>query len=569
MKKTILTLTCFLSFLISINAQIVITEIMYNPPPSGTDTLEYVELYNNTNGAVNVSGWHFTQGFAFTFPPNTVIPANGYVIISENVDYFSARFPGLTTFLWDGALTNSGEDIVLTTNDSTQVVDIVDYTNMAPWPTEANGSGPSLVLCDPNSDNADATNWNAASTSTGVFIAGIEILATPGAGGGCATELNAKPDNFTSFPNQTSTLDVLANDDIPDPANITVEIVDNPQSGIATLNPDNTIDYSPNNNFCGSDAFTYRVCDPGKCDTAEVSLSIPCYPAYTIAQVTSEDANGLADSVDVSCELTGYVYGVNTRASATGVQFTLIDGTNAAGINVFNTTSTLGYTVKEKDQIKVKGVIAQFNGLTEIIAQEITLISGGNTLSAPQLVVRPEENTESRLIQIKNLHFVNTAQWATGVGAGFNVQAVSDDFPQDTIVIRIDNDIDLYNQPAPPQPFDLTGLGGQFDASSPYLSDYQIAPRYTADVSSLVGTKTADFSASVRLTPNPVSDRLLLQTDLQFDRVRIFNAIGVLAVSMENPAPVQSIQVETFPAGVYFIQFEKDNAAWTTRFVKQ
>jgi hypothetical protein len=371
------------------------------------------------------------------------------------------------------------------------------------------------------------------------------------------------------LPNQTTAIDVLDNDDIPNPANITVTISDPPLAGSATVNQDYTINYTPNPNYCGSDGFFYSVCDPSGCDTALVIVSIPCYTPYSIAQVTGENADGVADSLDVYCELRGVVYGVNTRASATGSQFTLIDATNSAGINVFSQASTLGYTVKEADSIVVRGYIEQFNGLTEIVPQQIIFISSNKPLSTPQVVVKPDESTESRLIKINNLHFADTSEWDTGQGTGFSVRAVSDDHLLDTITIRIDNDVNLFSQPVPPQPFDLTGIGGQFDPSSPYTSGYQIAPRYIPDVSSLVKTKEVDFSANVRLAPNPVSDRLLLQTDLQFDRVKIFSAAGIQVANLENPSQTQEIQTTTLPGGVYFIQFEKENAIWTTRFVKQ
>jgi hypothetical protein len=569
MKKTILTLTSCFALLFAAQSQIVITEIMYNPPPPGTDTLEYIELYNNTSNPVNISGWHFTEGVTFTFPANTTVPANGYVVVTENLAYFSARFPGVTAFQWDGALTNSGEDIRLTTSDSSQVVDYVDYKNTAPWPTEADGDGASIVLCDPNSDNEQPANWKAASTPTGAFIAGIEVLANPGAASGCPTEINANPDEFTVPANTTTNLDVLGNDDVPNPANTTASITTPPLSGNAVVNSDNTISYTPNNGYCGDDSFYYRICDPSGCDTALVLITIPCYPVRSIEEMTGEDGDGAADSLDASCELTGIVYGINTRASAVGSQFTIIDANNQAGINVFSPASDLGYTVKEGDLIKVRGAIEQFNGLTEIVPQEIEFVSSNTPLSAPQVVLKPDEATESRLIRINNLRLVDTAQWATGQGTGFTVLAVSDDNLQDTISIRIDNDVDLFNEPAPPQPFNLTGIGGQFDSSFPYTSGYQIAPRYIPDVSTLIKIIEADFSANVQLAPNPVSDRLLLQSNLQFDRIRIFAASGVLVKTLENPLQTQEIQVDTLPNGVYFIQFETKNAFWATRFLKQ
>ncbi|MBK7938801.1 MAG: lamin tail domain-containing protein [Lewinellaceae bacterium] len=68
MKKSILTLTCFFFLVFVAHAQIVITEIMFNPPPSGADTLEYIELYNNSGSAVDVSNWHFTRRSYLLFP---------------------------------------------------------------------------------------------------------------------------------------------------------------------------------------------------------------------------------------------------------------------------------------------------------------------------------------------------------------------------------------------------------------------------------------------------------------------------------------------------------------------
>lgn len=61
----------------NLNAQIVINEIMYNPPESNTDFLEYIELYNPTNANINLKDYRISEAFSVTFP-DTIIPADGY-----------------------------------------------------------------------------------------------------------------------------------------------------------------------------------------------------------------------------------------------------------------------------------------------------------------------------------------------------------------------------------------------------------------------------------------------------------------------------------------------------------
>lgn len=570
MKKTILTLACLFCLTGAAQSQIVITEIMYNPPEGGTDSLEYVEFFNSGNAEVNMENWTMF-GVVFTFPAVVVQPGE-YLLLAVNAAAIQNQF-GVSALQWTGnALSNNGETIRLL-DSSGATADEVTYSNIAPWPTEAAGGGASLELCDPSSDNSNPGNWIAATTPTGVTINGIEVLGTPGAAANCNTNpvLQAVNDQATAASGQTVTIAVLANDLQPNPLTGPVVIVNTPTQGSATINPDNTINYISNPGFCGTDQFTYQVCDNDGCDEATVNITVKCYAAYSIGTVTTEDADGVADSLGADCELQGTVYGVNFRPvnnNQPSLLFTLIDDVGN-GISVSSLNGNFGYTVKEKDKITVRGTIGQFNGLTEIQPDFITKQSENNPLLLPFSVDQLSENTESRLIRVNNLHFVNPAEWTTGMGAsGFNVRAVSDDHPLDTISIRIDRDIETYNAPVPSEPFNVTGLGGQFDASSPYTSGYQILPRYNADISTLTGVKAADFSAQVQISPNPVSDRLLVQTEVAFDRILLFTATGAWIKTLENPSLSEQISTRQLPEGMYFIRFEKDGAVWTSRFVK-
>lgn len=206
---------------------------------------------------------------------------------------------------------------------------------------------------------------------------------------------------------------------------------------------------------------------------------IPTIPVYDIATVTTVDGAGEADSLNVTCQLTGVVYGINFRASSTGISFTLIDGTG--GIGCFSNPNTFGYTVAEGDSIVVTGDIGAFSGLTQIYLDTIIFISGGHTLKNPTIITTLDESTESDLVRFDSVAIVNPSQW-TGTGSGFTVDVTDG---TNIFEMRIDNDVDLYSMPVPTYSFRLTGIGGQFDSSTPFDEGYQILPRRATDLDSL------------------------------------------------------------------------------------
>ena len=159
-------------------SNIVITEIMYNPPEAGTDTLEFIELFNNGTDNVNIGGYQFVSGVDFTFPSTDVAPGE-FVVVAVNSAAMQNVF-GVNSFQWtSGALVNGGEPIELT-NSSGFTIDIVNFDDTSPWPTQPDGNGPSLILCNPDSDNNAGANWTYSQNFVTNNGESNPIYATPG-----------------------------------------------------------------------------------------------------------------------------------------------------------------------------------------------------------------------------------------------------------------------------------------------------------------------------------------------------------------------------------------------------
>jgi hypothetical protein len=202
----------------------------------------------------------------------------------------------------------------------------------------------------------------------------------------------------------------------------------------------------------------------------------PEVPFYPIAVINNDDATGYPDSIGVYCWTKGVVLGVDLDGN-NGISFTLWD---EEGINIFNFVDVSNYVVTQGDSIMARGSIDFYNGLTELFTDSIILLNSGNPLPMPAMVQAPGQATESEPIRINNVSVIDTTQWPSGGSS--NVQLLT--CSGDTIIMRIDSDTDVdENWPsAPTGTFNVTGIGGQFDNSSPYLDNYQIFPMFSTDL---------------------------------------------------------------------------------------
>jgi hypothetical protein len=172
-----LTLACLLmrgSVLAHTGYQVLINELQYHPA-SDNHGEEYIELHNAGPATVDLSGWRFSDGVAFTFPISATISPGGYVVIGHDPAVVESVY-GISDVLGpfeSGRLANGGERVAL--EDSLgNMVDEITYDDHAPWPEAPDGRGPSLELINPTFNNDHPCSWESSQPTE-------SSLGTPGA----------------------------------------------------------------------------------------------------------------------------------------------------------------------------------------------------------------------------------------------------------------------------------------------------------------------------------------------------------------------------------------------------
>jgi hypothetical protein len=198
---------------------VVITEIMFHPPPGGD---EFVELKNISGAAVELfdpghptNTWQF-GGLNYAFAPGLTLETNAFLlIVPVDPATFRAKY-GVPSGLqivgpYSGQLQNSGERLELkrpgrpTTNGVPYItVDEVRYNDKAPWPALADGFGPSLQRINSAVYGNDPANWLAAAPSLGADFAG-----------GVAPKITVQPSSQSVVRYQNALLSVGASGSAP------------------------------------------------------------------------------------------------------------------------------------------------------------------------------------------------------------------------------------------------------------------------------------------------------------------------------------------------------------------
>ena len=225
-----------------------------------------------------------------------------------------------------------------------------------------------------------------------------------------------------------------------------------------------------------------------------------------IADIKVNDVNGVALRMGQPVTLRGFV----TVAAEFGGPSYIQD--NSAGLSIFGSTFTSQVT--RGDEVIVTGNVTQFNGLNQIENPILhSVVSQGNTVIPLDLTISQVTNDgsggfeqyEGRLVEFRavTLTDINNnplTQWAMS-GSGTNHRLHDATGFMD---VRVDNNVDFANTPAPQSAFDLVGVVSQFKTVSPFIGGYQLMPRFAGDIQAS-GPRFLSVPRETNLTPTSLT----------------------------------------------------------------
>ncbi len=470
---------------------------IYNPTPFPANLDEY-DILGYFNGATSAGPVIALSG--------TLQPGETFVIANSQSSQALLDLADIT----GGIATFNGDDALVLTRNLVPV-DVIGVVGTDPGNAWTFGTGSTMdkTLVRKPEINAPTTNWvqsqgqwlvndiddfsnvgaHTAIACTSLPFAGFEntsVFVEEGVG---TISLNVQAFNVsTPF---TVSIDVTAGSAIADedyvnsfPIELTFDNA-NLEQTISVQILDDLIQEGVEFFTLTISANAGEVVLLNEAQTITIENSDQSYPDYTIALVRADaDNNGLADSLNVYCTLSGIVHGINFNAA--GTHFTIIEG--AAGIKVFDASNNFGYAVAEGDSVRVKGQVTQFEGMTEFYPDSILYVNGNHPLEVPTVITSLGEANESHMVRMNCVKLVNPSQW-TNTTSGFDVDITND---EDTVVMHIDLDTDIYGTEAPAGHFSVVGIGAQFDTSgAPYSQGYNFWPRYITDIFDEI---TAEFN---------------------------------------------------------------------------
>lgn len=535
--------------------ELVITEIMYNSP--GSD-LEYIEFYNNTTDSIDISGYSISDAISFTFP-SYILPPGEIVLISDDSTAMQS-FWGVTAFNWSsGSLNNSGESITLR-DTAGMVIDSVFYDDVAPWTTTPDGRGPSLVLCDPDSNNNAGSNWQRAISSSGNLFDGREVFGNPGTLSSCVADPIVGIQAAEVITGEADgDLTVLFYLDNPDPNNATTLDLDIAMGGTAD----------------GSDySFTpTTITFPAGTDTAQ----------STIIGITDDSDQEPEESFTLNLSNPSG----NTIITNDSMRITIVD--NDAPLTY--SLKIIGLVHGPNSGVPKAVEILALNDIPNLSLYGLGCANNGGGTDGQEYTFPSDSIPAGTCFFVAN----DTAGFRAffGFSADYQDDGSANNFNGDDAfeiyesgsVIDVFGEVDVDGTGTP---WEYTlgwvhrkaGTGpdtatfvldnwefGGIDAFLGVSTNDAAANPYPVMMCDLVSIEPVDLKQEIRIYPNPAQFSVRYDAEVRIEKVILRNLLGQALMVIDQPADSAEIDLSPLANDIYFLSFVTEQGIWTQKLV--
>ncbi|MGH1336472.1 MAG: fibronectin type III domain-containing protein [Aureispira sp.] len=570
-------------------SDLVITEIMYNSPEGGVDSLEFIEIQNTGVAPIDLNNVSFGSGVTYTFPM-TILAPGAFYTVAFNGAAFNNIYGLPANGIYTGGLSNNGETIILV-DPMGNIIDSVRYDDGGVWPGggttqgSPDGGGASLVLCDATTDNADGANWSASTNSIGVTINTKNILASPGAANNCTAAVDVAVDTLLvddTYCNVSaiSGAFVVTNNSSVDASNVTyTATLDQVIIGtgtIATLaaNSSDTILVGPVPVSTGSGVIEVIVSVTGDIDPNNDALNKTVYVSNIDASIMNTamiNCNG--DSTGAMMASTVDAYGISTYLWNTGDATAAISNLAAGTYTVVATdsiscTDTAMMVLTEPTAIVITGAASNVACNGDSTGNVMIGVTGG---TAPYTYLWSNGGTSVDLLNLPAGTYTVTVTDANGCMA-METYTVTEPTAL-TMSIMNNNDGSATAMAAGGSaPYTYLWSDGQATDTATNLMNnvtYMVTVTDSLGCTTMdsinitfINVNTIDQVNSLTMFPNPTSGQVFVDLALATTatvQINITNAIGQL-VSSQALGTIQTQRVELstqdLPDGLYLVQFQ-------------
>ncbi|GAA4324621.1 hypothetical protein GCM10023164_25780 [Christiangramia aestuarii] len=236
-----------------------------SPPSNGTVT----EIVDGVFEYIPDPNFNGSDSFTYT-----ITDADGDSV-TATVNVTVTPINDLPVAVDDIASTDEDVAVVILVLDNDSDIDGDDLTitgtsNPANGTTSINADGTITYTPDQDYNGQDSFTYTISDGNGGTDTATVQVFI------GIVNDPPVADNDAVTTPEDTAIdIDVTANDTDTDGDELEVFSVSDPENGTVVINADNTIKYTPDQDFNGQDSFTYTISDGnGGTDTATVTVTV-------------------------------------------------------------------------------------------------------------------------------------------------------------------------------------------------------------------------------------------------------------------------------------------------------